>query len=212
MRVSKLNFAKGEIAPELEARFDVDAYSAGVRQARNVRIRKYGGLEKRPGTRFVAEVFDATQPVRLMPFQFSFEQAYALELGQGYVRVAALGGMVLNPELAVAGIGTANPASFHVAYHGYAVGDQIYFTEQTGDWAFLNGRFWTIATVPDSDHFTLTGVSGVGRTFSGSTGGITNVAPPPSPPPSPPTPPPVDPPEPPDVGGGGREWRVPDYL
>lgn len=147
------NFAKGELAPDLYARIDVQAYSAGAARARNVKIKKYGGLEKRPGTRFVAEVCDPTEPVRLIPFQFSFEQAYALELGQGYMRVSANGGMVLQEELAVADISDDPDAVFEVPYHGYSVGDQIYFSGQEGDWAFLNGRIWKISAVVDDSHF-----------------------------------------------------------
>lgn len=210
VRFSAHNFSKGEISDELLSRFDVQAYSAAAKRARNVKVKKYGGLEKRPGTRFVAEVFDDSEPTRLVPFQFSFEQAYALELGEGYLRAAANGGMVLEDELAVADISDDAAAVFEVAYHDYAVGDQLYFTEQTGDFAYLNGRFWIVATVPDENHFTLDEVEGTGTTFSGSTGGATNPGPPPSPPPPPPPPPAPSPPPPPPPwtggGGGGGGW------
>ena len=47
------NFSKGVLSPELHGRVDVAAYNAGIRQGTNVIILKYGGLQKRPGTRFV---------------------------------------------------------------------------------------------------------------------------------------------------------------
>ncbi|MEO7468532.1 MAG: hypothetical protein ABIV36_16070, partial [Sphingobium limneticum] len=77
-RLAQPSFSKGEIAPDLYGRFDVDAYSQSLRLARNVVILKYGGVTKRPGTRLVAEVYDASAPVRLVPFTFSIEQTYAL--------------------------------------------------------------------------------------------------------------------------------------
>lgn len=95
-RDAQQNFAKGELAPDLLGRFDVPAYKSGLKRARNVIIMKYGGVTKRPGTRLVAEVHDASYPVRLIPFQFSIDQAYVLEMGQYYMRPAALGGIVLD--------------------------------------------------------------------------------------------------------------------
>lgn len=95
-RTAKPNFSKGELADDLLGRFDVEAYGAGLKRARNVVIMKYGGITKRPGTRLVAEVHNSAAPVRLIPFQFSIDQAYVLEFGQNYMRPAALGGIVLD--------------------------------------------------------------------------------------------------------------------
>ena len=95
-RAAKPNFSKGELADDLLGRFDVEAYGAGLKRARNVIIMKYGGITKRPGTRLVAEVHDDSQAIRLIPFQFSIDQAYVLEMGHNYMRPAALGGVVLD--------------------------------------------------------------------------------------------------------------------
>lgn len=202
-RLAQVNFAKGEVSPEIYARFDVAARAAAVKRARNVRVMKYGGLAKRLGTRLVAEVLDASKPVRLVPFQFSLTQAYALEMGQGYMRPAANGGMVLEDDLAITGITSAAQAVVSSAYHGYSVGDQVYLTGGAGDMgALLNDRFWTIVAVPDAGRYTIdANTSGVA--FSGWTGGITRSAPPPPPAPDPVVPDPVDPPDPPYTGGGG---------
>jgi hypothetical protein len=204
MGVPQINFAKGEVAEELRARFDVQAYPSSVRRARNVRVKKYGGLEKRPGTRFVAEVYDDSAPVRLAPFQFSLTQTYALEWGQGYMRVASNGGMVLNEELAVTGLSSANPVTVTAAYHGYSAGDQVYFSGQVGAWEVLNGRFFDVIASTGTDTFTIDFNGSGFAAWTASTGGITRVGAP-DPDPTPPVvPPPVDPPEPPVVGGGGR--------
>ncbi len=202
-RVAQVNFAKGEVAPEIYARFDVAAHGSALKRARNVRVMKYGGIAKRMGTRLVSEVYDASKPVRLIPFQFSLEQAYALEMGQGYMRAAALGGMVLEDDLAITGITSAAQATVASAFHGFSVGDQVYLTGGKGPMgALLNNRFWKVVAVPDAGHYTINAnTSSV--TFSGWEGGVTRSEPP-APPVTPPVvPPPVTPPGPPTTGGGG---------
>lgn len=198
-----INFAKGELAEELRARFDVQAYASGCKRARNVRVKKYGGLEKRPGLRFVSEVYDDGNPVRLMPFQFSLTQTYALEMGQGYMRVASGGGMVLNEELAITGMTSANPVTVTAAYHGYSAGDQVFISGQIGPWAVLNGRFWTVLASTGTNTFTIDFDASGFAAWTASTGGITRSGAP-APDPTPPVvPDPVEPDVPPDVGGGG---------
>lgn len=124
-RASQPNFSKGELAPQLYGRFDADAYSSALKKARNVLILKYGGLTKRPGTRLVGEVLDDSADNRLIPFQFSLEQTYAIELGQGYLSPCALGGRVIETELAITGVSSASQAVITAAYHGYAVGNLV---------------------------------------------------------------------------------------
>jgi len=210
-RIAQPNFSKGELAPHLWGRFDVDAYQTAVRKARNCYVLKYGGLEKRPGTRFVAEVLDDSGPVRLIPFQFSIEQAYALEMGQGYMRVAALGGLVLNEQLAITGITNETQAKITASYHGYSFGDEIYLSgiaAPLGD--DLNGRIFTVVVVVDEHNFRINGNTVGMASFSGAEGGITRTGAP-APDPTPPTVPPViPPPEPPPVGGGGGDGRDPN--
>ena len=201
LRVGDFNLSKGELAEELVARVDVGSYAAGAKRARNVLIQKYGGLTKRPGTRFVAEVHNAANPVRLFPFQFSLTQAYAMEMGQGYLRLAAFGGMVLESALTITAITKAANASVTCAYHGYAVGDEIYFSGVLG-MVEINGRTGTVKTAATSSYTVDIDSSGF-STFTGDTGGTVNAAPPPPPPPPPPVvPPPVDTPPPTTSGGG----------
>lgn len=95
-RAAQVNFSRGEIGPHLYGRFDVDAWQSGLKKARNVFVLKYGGVTKRPGMEFVAEVIDAAHDNRLIPFQFSLTQAYALEFGHLYMSPCADGGRVLD--------------------------------------------------------------------------------------------------------------------
>jgi hypothetical protein len=202
LRAGQFNFSKGEIAEELVARVDVPSYASAVKTARNVMVLKYGGLAKRPGTHLVAEVYDAAHPVRLIPFQFSLTQAYALELGQYYMRPAAFGGLVLETGLKVTAITKAATALVTTAFHGYVVGQQVYFQNITG-MTQINGRTGKVLTVPTANTFTVdidtTGFS----TFVDSDGVVNGSAPPPPPPPPPPPSPPPPSPPPPSTGGDG---------
>jgi hypothetical protein len=207
-RVGQANFSKGEIADDLIGRIDVPAYATALRRARNVIVLKYGGITKRPGTRFVAEALDSVNPVRVIPFQFTIQQTYALEMGQGYMRSAALGGMILEQKLTITALTLGITTTVAAAYHGYAVGDRVYFSSVAGS-DDINGRFGTVAAVPDDSHFVVDIDSRTFQPFTGDSDGITRVATPAPPPPPPPVPTPAPDPTPPPVGGGGGGGRIP---
>lgn len=201
-RAALLNFSKGWISPELEARFDLSAYQVGLRRAENVKIRRTGGVSKRMGTRFVSECLSST--ARLFPFQFSDEQGYALEFGQAYMRPLALGGAVLEEGLKITAITKAANAKITAAFHGYSVGDQVYLKSSdaaTFGMHEILDRWLTVLTVPDTNNFTVDIDSTGFSTFGSDAGTVRSGAPAPPPPP-PPVPPPAPPPPPPDVGSG----------
>ncbi|TNV22123.1 hypothetical protein FH968_04410 [Buttiauxella sp. B2] len=89
------SFAGGEIGPSLYGRIDMAKYSVALRKCRNFLVRQYGGVENRPGTRFIAAAKIDNKKCRLIPFQFSTVQTYALEFGDKYMRVYKDGGQVL---------------------------------------------------------------------------------------------------------------------
>ncbi|GAA0335385.1 hypothetical protein GCM10009087_52240 [Sphingomonas oligophenolica] len=152
------------------------------------------------------------QPVRLMPFQFSLEQTYALELGQGYMRPAAQGGMVIEDKIAITAITLGATTIVAAAYHDYHVGDQVYFSGIAGT-IELNGKIGRVLSVIDTNHFVVDVDSSGFSAFTADTGGAARTGPPPPPPPPPPVPPPPPPPPPPDTGGGGYGgggWCVAD--
>jgi len=90
------SFAGGEIGPSLYGRIDMAKYQIALRKCDNFIVRQYGGVENRPGTRFVGAAKYPNRKCRLIPFQFSTVQTYALEFGHGYMRVIKDGGYVLN--------------------------------------------------------------------------------------------------------------------
>lgn len=204
MRIPQVNFSKGELAPELYGRFDVDAWQAGLRKARNVIVMKYGGITRRPGTRLVGEVLDATQPTRLIPFQFSLTQTYALEFGQAYMAPCALGGRLLEGEQPITAITNAANAHLTIAYHGFAVGDRLFITGVAdGLGVILNNRTWTVTAVIDANTVAINADTTTAPAFSGCTGGTANSAPPAVVTPPVVPPPAATPPAPPVLYGGG---------
>lgn len=205
-RAGLFNFSKGELAPELHGRVDVAAYNSALKRARNVVILKYGGVTMRMGTRLVAEVYesDIEKPVRLLPFAYSIEQTYALEMGQGYMRPAALGGMVLEEYLNIVTATKTDPVVIEATFHGYHAGDDVFIIGIDG-MEELNNRIWRVVAAIDDHHFSIDADGTQFGDYSGSEGGITRTADPDAPPSPPPVPPVVPPPTPPVVGGGG--WR-----
>ncbi|MDH3702700.1 MAG: hypothetical protein OEU46_15435 [Alphaproteobacteria bacterium] len=79
-------FNAGEWSPLLEGRQDLSKYFSALRRMRNFYPKVQGPAIRRPGTRHVAEVKDSTRTVRLLPFEFSVQQAYIIEAGSLYLR------------------------------------------------------------------------------------------------------------------------------
>lgn len=197
------NFTKGEIAPELQARIDTDQYGAAAKKIRNFIIQRYGGLSFRPGFRLVGEVDDKTKNTRYIPFQYNMEQAYIMALEDQRMRLLTGGGMVAEDNLKITGISNSGNAQVTVAYHGYAVGDRIFFSGVEG-MVELNNRSATVVSVVDVNSFTIDIDTSTYTPFVSSDGTARTVAPDPTPPdPTPPPPPPAEPPPPTTVGGGG---------
>lgn len=92
------SFSGGEISPSLYGRIDLSKYQVALRQCDNFIVRQYGGVENRPGTQFIAAAKYPARRCRLIPFQFSTVQTYALEFGDYYMRVIKDGALVLTHD------------------------------------------------------------------------------------------------------------------
>lgn len=84
-------FVRGEISPRLHSRASLDLYRGALARCENFLTLPHGGIRKRGGTYFVNETKSLNGRVRLIDFKFSDDQAYCLELGDGYCRVHAYG-------------------------------------------------------------------------------------------------------------------------
>ena len=85
--IPQTSFTVGELAPSLYGRIDIDLYYKALAACRNMIVSKYGGVDNRPGTQYITPVNDATNTVRLIPFQYNGQQQYVLELGNYTLRI-----------------------------------------------------------------------------------------------------------------------------
>lgn len=93
-------FSRGEASPRLHSRADLEYFKAWLKTCKNWVVMRQGGIRRRPGTEFIFPAKSAAKPVRIIPFIFSADQAYVLELGDYYMRVFANGGRVARVEVA----------------------------------------------------------------------------------------------------------------
>lgn len=80
------SFGGGEISPLLYGRVDLDRYKTSLATCLNYIPTIQGGLTRRPGSYFVAEVKTSSKKTRLIEFEFSTTQAYIIEFGDQYLR------------------------------------------------------------------------------------------------------------------------------
>ncbi len=90
------SFTGGELSPSLYGRVDLAKYQTSLKTCRNFIAMLYGGVRNRPGTKYIADVFNSSYRSRLIPFAFSTTQTYVLEFSQYKMRVYKDGGLVLN--------------------------------------------------------------------------------------------------------------------
>ena len=80
------SFNGGEVSPRFQGRLDHQRYFSSVGTCENFITSPVGGVDRRPGTRFLARTKFPERQVRLMPFEFNVEQAYVIEAGHQYMR------------------------------------------------------------------------------------------------------------------------------
>jgi len=80
-------FTVGEISPRLLGRTSSDLYKAGLSKCENFLVYPHGGVTKRGGFRYVAEVKDSTKTTILHKFNYKDEFQYVFEFGHNYIRV-----------------------------------------------------------------------------------------------------------------------------
>jgi hypothetical protein len=92
------NLTTGEITPRLHGRTDIDRYNNAARRLVNAHPVIHGGAKRRAGMRYYKAAKFSDKTARLIPFIYSRETAYMLEVGDGYVRVHGAGGLDLSVE------------------------------------------------------------------------------------------------------------------
>ena len=117
------NFTSGELSQKLMGRVDIAKYANGVDTLENFLIMLQGGITRRPGTRFIAETKDSSKASRLIPFQYSADQDYVMEVGDLYIRLFSNSASLLTLSQFTSQYPTAHTAAYVKATSTYA-GDQ----------------------------------------------------------------------------------------
>jgi hypothetical protein len=140
------NFTGGQLSDRMEGRTDFQKYFSGCKTLENFIVQPHGSVTRRPGTTFVSEVKTSSLKTRLIPFEFSTEQSYALEFGNNYIRFYKDNGAVLEANKTITGITQANPGVVTSAAHGYSNGDTVVITGVVG-MTQVNNKIFKVASV-----------------------------------------------------------------
>lgn len=97
-RLLQQSFIGGEVSPNIFGRIEDPYYRNGLSECRNFVIRPDGSAENRAGFEFVNVARNDYSKARLIPFQFSNDQSFAIEMGVGYFRFHTNGATLLNDE------------------------------------------------------------------------------------------------------------------
>ena len=140
------NFTGGQLSDRMEGRTDFQKYFSGCKTLENFIVQPHGSVTRRPGTTFAAEVKTSSLKTRLIPFEFSTEQSYALEFGNNYIRFYKDNGAVLEANKTITAITKANPGVVTSNSHGFANGDTVVISGVVG-MTQVNGKRFKVASV-----------------------------------------------------------------
>lgn len=168
------NFNAGEWSPLTFGRADIAKYKNALETCLNYIPTIQGGLTRRSGTRFAAEVKDSTKKVRLQRFEFSITQAYILEFGPSYIRFYLNDGQLLSGTAYEVATTYAEADLFNLSFSQSA--DTLYITHPNyvprklqrfgaTNWvltaiAFLDGPY----LIPNTSATTFTSTAASGAT------------------------------------------------
>lgn len=79
-------FSGGVVDPQFFGKYDDQKFQTGVAKMENFIAVPFGPTENRPGLRFVAEAKYPNKKCRIVEFEFSTTQTFAIEMGEGYFR------------------------------------------------------------------------------------------------------------------------------
>ncbi len=130
---SQTAFTVGEVSPQILAREDVENYRRALSTCLNGLPLVQGGWTRRPGTLFLKTTkFGGSKQCIVLPFEFSTEQAYILELGENYMRFFTLQGILTETAQNIENISQTNPGVITITGHGYSNGDRLHLDGDIG--------------------------------------------------------------------------------
>ena len=181
------NFNGGEWSPLTYGRTDIARYKNALALCFNYIPTAQGGLTRRPGTQYIANVKTNTSPVRLITFEFSITQAYIIEFGPLYVRFYTNDGQLLSggsPYEIATPYGASDLADLaftqsadvlYIAHPNYAprkLQRNGALSWSISNISFIDGPYLSINTTATT--FVASGTSGVVTITASSVTGINN--------------------------------------
>lgn len=133
-RLFHRSFAGGEITPEMFGRIDADRYQTGAARVRNMVCKPHGPVRSRPGLKLSAAVKNSANRTRLIPFTYSSDETFVLEVGLGYIRLHQNGsllnmtGVTVNAYKATATASSTNTGTDLITTtvaHGFTTGTAV---------------------------------------------------------------------------------------
>lgn len=97
VKAVQTSFVGGEIGPELYGRFDLPFYQNSVKNATNCHSVVQGGMVVAPGTMHIGATATQTASNRLIPFVYSTNAAYVLEVSNTAIRFIRDGEILGSP-------------------------------------------------------------------------------------------------------------------
>ena len=96
IRVCQNSFSRGILSPTLQGRVDLEQYNLGLKKLVNGFVAQEGCVLNRAGLEFINEAKYSDKKTRLIPFSFSLNQNYVIEMGDKYFRFIKDGGYILD--------------------------------------------------------------------------------------------------------------------
>ena len=149
MKQIKNSLNAGELSEYMAGRTDINKYHNGCSKLINATVLPHGGVVKRSGTKFIGE---SPNSCRLIPFEFSVDDALVLEFSNNLIRFYKSGDRVYEDDIEIASTTEDDPVLVTTdAAHGLADDEWVYL-EDIDTATSLNGKMYQI---------TVTGAGGV---------------------------------------------------
>lgn len=88
------DFSWGEISPILLSRVDLNQYNKATKTMENAYTFIQGGATRRPGTKYLGEVYNSNQKVRLIPFVYDMDNSFLLIFNGGKIEFMRNGAFI----------------------------------------------------------------------------------------------------------------------
>jgi len=159
-KILQPSLSGGELSPGMRGRVDLARYAISLGLARNFNTKPTGGGAKRSGTIFRGRVKFSNRKTRLIPFVYSTQVRYLIEMGHGYMRFWTNGSLLTSVQRTITGISVGVNTVVTAPAHGFVNGDQVVIYGVRGS-TKLNFNTFTVINAT-TNTFELAGANTVG--------------------------------------------------